>query len=127
MKIEYLKGGEISEKSIHKLVMEYAQEHPTLKKYFKLMLHMPNEGKRTWHYGKLMKALGMRKGTVDLFIAVPKHGFGGAWLELKSEHGKLKKDQQEFLNDMSEQNFFTCVTWSVQEAIDKIEWYLLKN
>lgn len=125
MKIQYLKSGEISEKSIHKLVLKYVADHPYLKKYIKHILHFPNEGKRSVSYGRMLKSLGMRKGVVDLFIAVPKHGYGGAWIELKSTDGNLTKEQIEFLFDMKQQNFFTTATWSVKESIDIIEWYLL--
>lgn len=125
MKIEYLKGGELAEKSIQKLTLSYVKDHPYLKKYFKLIIHFPNEGKRSIHYGKMLKSLGMRKGVVDLFIAVPKRGYGGAWIELKSENGKLKPEQEAFLRDMKQQNFYTRVTWSLDEAIKIIEWYLL--
>lgn len=124
MKIEYLKSGEIAEKSIHKLTLAYIKEHPKLKKYIKLILHFPNEGKRTTSYGKMLKSMGMRKGVVDLFIAIPRRGYGGAWIELKSADGVLSAEQKEFLDDMKEQNFYTHVTWSVKESIDIIEWYL---
>lgn len=126
IRIKRLKSGEIAEESIHKLTLRHIEEHPYLAKYKKLILHFANEGKRSKRYGALMKALGMRKGASDLFIAVPRHGFGGAWIELKSADGYLSPEQKDFLQDMKEQNFFTQVCWSIKEAIDAVEWYLLK-
>jgi hypothetical protein len=127
IRIKRLKSGEIAEESIHKLTLRHIEEHPKLKPFKKLVLHFPNEGKRSKRYGALMKALGMRKGASDLFIAVPRHGFGGAWIELKSIDGTISPEQKDFLADMAEQNFFIAVCWSIQEAIDTIEWYLLKS
>lgn len=115
-----LKSGSLSEESIHKTVMEWVRMHPLLKR---LVLHFPNEGKRTPRYGKLMKDLGMRKGVSDLLIAMPRHSYCGAWIELKSEQGVLSPEQQDFLNDMRQQNYFTAVCWSIDEAINTIKWY----
>jgi hypothetical protein len=125
IKIKTLKSGELSEESIHKLTLLHVEEHPLLSRYKQLILHFPNEGKRSQRYGALMKSLGMRKGASDLFIAVPRHGFGGAWIELKSVGGILSSEQKKFLSDMKEQNYFTAVCWSIKESIDVVEWYLI--
>ncbi len=115
-----LKSGHISEESIHKTVMAWVRLHPILKG---LVLHFPNEGRRSERFGRLLKDLGMRPGVSDLLIAMPRHGFGGAWIELKSINGILSPLQKEFLEDMSQQNYFTSVCWSVDEAIQTISWY----
>jgi|SRR6267142_332505 len=120
-RLKFLKDGSISEQSIHKYVLEYiSKKYP---KFRQLILHFPNEGKRSPRYGALMKALGMRKGVADLFIAVPKRGFGGAWIELKSENGVLSMEQEIFLQDMKAQNFYACVCFSANDAIEMIDWY----
>ena len=124
-RIRRLKSGEMAEETIHKLTLNHIEEHPLLNRFRLLVLHFPNEGKRSPRYGALMKALGMRKGVSDLFIAMPRHGFGGAWIELKSADGVLKQEQKEFLEDMKGQNFYTHVTWSLKEAIDTVEWYMI--
>lgn len=118
-----LKSGEISEKSMHKTIINWIKVHPKLKNMCRLIIHFPNEGKRSNRYGKLLKELGMRAGVSDLFIAIPNHNYGGAWIELKSKDGILSKEQKEFLSDMREQNFFTCVCYTIDEAINTISWY----
>jgi len=123
IKVKRLKGGELAEETIHKVVMEWISVHTVIKQFKRLILHYPNEGKRSQRYGKLLKDMGMRKGVVDLFIAVPRQGFGGAWIELKSADGVLKPEQKEFLEDMAAQNFYTAVCWSIDEAIETISWY----
>jgi VRR-NUC domain len=119
-----LKSGDIPEESIHKTVMEWVRLHPILKG---LVLHFPNEGRRTKRFGGLLKDLGMRAGVSDLLIAMQRHSYGGAWIELKSSNGVLSTFQKKFLEDMSQQNYFTAVCWSVDEAINTISWYCFEN
>lgn len=115
-----LKSGEPSESSIQKSVMEWVNLHPVIKKF---IIHIPNEGKRTARYGKSLKDMGMRAGVSDLFIAMMRHGYGGAWIELKSVNGVLSDYQKKFLNNMAEQNYFTKTCYSIEEAIEIIKWY----
>ncbi|HMF72302.1 MAG TPA: VRR-NUC domain-containing protein [Flavitalea sp.] len=123
--VRLLKSGELSEESIHKTIIQWVRNHPKLKKMGNLVMHFPNEGKRSLRYGKLMKDLGMRKGVSDLLIAMPRHGYGGAWIEIKSRGGIVSKEQNNFLSDMRQQNYFTAVCWSIDEGIKTIDWYCL--
>lgn len=109
-----------SEESIQKAVMDWVRLHPLIKR---LIIHIPNEGKRSPRYGKILKDMGMRAGVSDLFIAMARHGFNGAWIELKSKTGRLTKEQTEFLEDMKAQNYYTSVQFSLEETIDLIKWY----
>lgn len=115
-----LMSGDISEKAIHLAVMHWIKLHPHIVKY---IMHFPNEGKRNIGYGALLKAMGMRAGVSDLFIALPRHTYGGAWIELKSKDGVLSIAQRAFLDDMAEQNYFTAICYSIEEAINTIKWY----
>ncbi|CEG60976.1 VRR-NUC domain-containing protein [Legionella micdadei] len=115
-----LKSGDISEEHIHKTVIQWINLHPSIKN---LIMHFPNEGKRTWYFGKLLKDLGLKRGVFDLFIAMPRHGFHGAWIELKSKNGKLSCHQRSFMNDMRQQNYYAAVCYSIDEAIEQIKWY----
>lgn len=119
-----LKSGNPSENSIHKTVIQFVNAHPILRK---CVIHIPNEGKRTVMYGKHLKDMGMRPGVADLFIAMPRRGYNGAWIELKSKYGILSEHQANFLNDMSAQNFFTKVCSSVDSALEVIQWYCLTD
>lgn len=116
----YLKSGHISENTIHKTVMEWVRLHPRLRG---LVIHFPNEGRRTKRYGKLLNDMGMRAGVSDLFIAMGRHGYLGAWIELKSAGGKVSDEQHRFLYDMRQQSYFTVVCWSIEEAVRVISWY----
>ena len=119
-RLKLLKSGDIPEESIHKTVIEWVRLHDKIKG---LVIHYPNEGRRTERFGRLLKDMGLRAGVSDLFIAMGNHGFFGAWIELKSKHGHVSVLQKQFLKDMDEQNYFTSVCWSIDEAIHTISWY----
>lgn len=119
-RMKVLKSGHPSEDSIQKTVMDWVKLHPELKY---IILHIPNEGKRSHSYGKRLKDMGMLSGVWDLFIASARHGYNGAWIELKSANGKLTVTQQEFGQNMMKQNYFTGLCKSIDEAIELIKWY----
>jgi hypothetical protein len=100
--------------------MDWVRLHPILDG---LVIHIPNEGRRSERYGHLLKALGMRPGVSDLFVAMAKRNFNGAWIELKSAKGKVSPEQALFQLDMSKQNYFVSVCWSIDDAINTLKWY----
>lgn len=120
-----LVSGEISEDSIHKTLIEWIKLHPQLRAFSKFIMHFPNEGQRTHSFGNLMKSFGMRAGVSDLFIALPRGQYHGAWIELKSRKGRLSELQIEFLNDMDSQNYYATVCYSLEEAMMVITNYIL--
>jgi hypothetical protein len=116
----FLKSGHISEATIHKTVMDWVRLHDILNG---LVIHIPNEGRRSERYGRLLRDMGMRAGVSDLFICMAKHGFHGAWIELKSARGRISTEQALFQLDMANQGYFTMVCYSIDEAIKTISWY----
>lgn len=119
-RLKLLKSGDLSEQCIQKTIIQWVRMQPTIKN---LVLHFANEGKRSDRYGRLLKDLGLRPGVADLFIAMPSHGFCGAWIELKSENGIVSLVQKKFLQDMKEQCYYTEVCRSIDEGINTIKWY----
>ena len=118
--MKLLKSGQIPEASIHKTVMDWVRLHDSLRG---LVIHIPNEGHRSKRYGALLRDMGMRAGVSDLFIAMARHTFFGAWIELKSASGKVSTEQARFHLDMAQQGYFTMTCWGVDEAIKTIAWY----
>lgn len=101
--------------------MQFIAQHPLLRK---VTIHIPNEGARTLTYAKRLKAMGMRAGALDLFIALPRHGFHGAWMELKSENGVLSENQKQFGYDMIDQGYYAHVCRTIDDALNFIRWYV---
>lgn len=77
-------------------------------KLSKLLIKFDNEGKRTIAGHVEAKAMGLRPGASDLFLAYPTKIYSGLFLEIKPDKwtpGKANKEhykrQLEFLDDMS--------------------------
>ncbi len=64
----------------------------------RLLMAFPLQGKRTKANGARMKAEGMRAGTPDMFLAVPRGKYHGLWIELKRPSGRLTPNQKDMLS-----------------------------
>jgi uncharacterized protein (UPF0335 family) len=71
----------------------------------------------------LMKSAGYKKGTPDIFIAIPQADYHGLFIELKTEKGQASKEQKEVCRELSKQGYDAriCKGWSV--TIKTIESY----
>lgn len=69
------------------------------------LFHIPNEGKRGPKAAKDAKRLGLRAGVPDLFLALPRGGYAGMWIEMKSPNGKLTTEQEAWLKKLIHQGF----------------------
>lgn len=75
----------------------------------RLLHHSPNEGKRSYYIGRRLQAMAMQKGYPDLFLAVPRGGYHGLYVELKSNRGRLTDEQEVMLALLAEQGYKTAV------------------
>lgn len=119
-RVKLLKSGTISEAEIQKTIIKWVRLQP---KISNLVLHFANEGKRSAAYGRMLKDMGLRPGVSDLYVAMMRHGYGGAWIELKSQEGVISTAQLEFLKDMKQQGYYTVVCRSIEDTIKVLEWY----
>ena len=108
--------------------------HPELAR---LLHHSANEGKRTTRIvhthagtrvvcsgGARLKAMGMQTGFPDLFLAVPRRGMHGLFIEMKSETGRLEPSQREMLALLSERGYATAVCRSLDDFCHVVDSYL---
>lgn len=61
-----------------------------------LVVHVPNEGRRSWAEGKRMKRKGLVAGVPDVLVLHPGNGYPGLALEFKVGRGKLTPAQYEW-------------------------------
>lgn len=88
------------------------------------IVHIPNEGKRSAHYGAELKRLGMRKGFPDLFIPKARKGFHGLFIELKVDvTRKPTKEQLAWIAKLNEEGYYTTVCYGADAAISEIRKY----
>ena len=73
------------------------------------------------------KAEGLTPGVSDLFLCVPRNGYGGLWLEMKAK-GKgassLSDDQALWLSDMEKIGYRAVWAAGFEQAKEIIEEYL---
>ena len=117
--------------AVFKLKMQQAtesQQQQALVKWARLkkipIIHIPNEGIRSVATAIWLKAMGLHSGASDLFIARPKNGLGGFWIELKANGKKPTPLQTKFLEDMAAEGYKTAWFDDWVKAKEAIEEYL---
>jgi hypothetical protein len=88
------------------------------------IMHIPNEGKRSVSEGRLMKELGLLPGAADLFLARPRRGYAGFWIEMKAPGKKPTTNQYEFLLKMEQEGYKAAWFDDWEKAKEAIEHYL---
>lgn len=107
---------------------------------------IPNGGKRSAATGARLKAEGVKPGVLDLFLPVPvvildkRYTCGisatskllfatkcGLYIEVKTENGRLTKEQRKFINHCKSNGYAYTVVRSAQEGVDAILEYLGKK
>jgi len=86
--------------------------------------HFANQRSCSIQEGRKLKRMGVKRGVSDIFVAIPKNGKAGLWLELKVGSGKLSKEQSDFLERKKERGYDCHVAWGYSEAIDILLNYL---
>ena len=71
-----------------------------------------------------LQATGMRKGTPDLFLMVPRSQYHCLAIELKSKNGVISPDQHEFHHYLRQAGYWVEVPRSTEMAIEAIKRYL---
>lgn len=89
-----------------------------------LLIGIPQQAKRTDAGYCRMTAEGMRPGTPDLFLAVPRGPFGGLWIEMKKGDGKLSPPQKVMLADLAAGGYRVMDCYTAGSARETILNYL---
>lgn len=87
------------------------------------LIHIPNEGKRGPKAARDAKRLGVRAGVPDLFLALPRGGYAGLWIEMKSKYGKVSDNQQCWMEKLSSGGYKYHICFSSIEAIKIVLGY----
>lgn len=89
-----------------------------------VVVHIPNESKRSLAYGAKMKRMGLRKGFPDLLFPTPRNGYHGLYIELKRDKTcKPTKEQLQWLEYLNKQGYRAELCYGAGEAIKVIEEY----
>ena len=85
--------------------MEWAELYKPIAGF---VMHIPNERKCSPRAGARLKAMGVRKGVPDYFIAVAKGAYHGLFLEMKRRDQRNRKkriEQDNWLEKLKDQNY----------------------
>lgn len=95
------------------------------------LVYIPNDGRRSRAEGGIAKAMGLKRGVWDYFLACPRvfEGSmrGGLWIEMKSPDDKLSEDQKFWGEKMLEEGYATSVVRTWMGATEVILAYLGKS
>ncbi len=104
------------------------EEQAAVIEYCELMkivvVHIPNEGKRSMAYGARMKRLGMKKGFPDLFFPSPRLGYHGLMIEMKTDRkSRVSPEQKGWILYLQKQGYCATVCYGADEAIAELKKY----
>lgn len=103
------------------LVAWFRQTYPSMSNLF---FAIPNGGARDLVTAKRLKEEGVLAGVPDLFLAVPRHGYPGLWLELKTEAGVLSSVQKKIQGELSQQGYAVATAKGYHSAKSVLIGYL---
>lgn len=87
---------------------------------------VPNAGLRSLRVGAMMKAEGLKPGVADICFMLPDGR--AAWLEMKTESGRLSPYQEGFRHRCEMLGHPYAVARSLDEAIDVVRgWGVLRE
>lgn len=84
---------------------------------------IPNGGFRSAIEAAIMRDEGVLPGVLDLFLSLPKKEFGGLYIEMKTDKGRLSNYQADFIKEM-EGDYKCVVCRSVEDFLIAVKEYL---
>lgn len=86
---------------------------------WRLLMAIPNGGYRTATTARKMRAEGVQAGVPDLFLALPRKGQHGLWIEMKNgKAGRVSELQNEMIARLQAEGY-ACVVCRTQEEFIK--------
>lgn len=104
--------------ALMQMVRAHERDCPELELFYAV----PNGGDRRKATAGKMKAEGQRAGVPDYALPVPRHGFHGLYIELKTATGAPSREQRQWLQRLREQGYRAEVCHGWREA-----WAVLRD
>lgn len=112
------------EDTLHMRCVRYWQTifRPNQDEYY-LFYKVHNEGKKSKQQAAKDKAMGIISGAADMNLDLPRHGYHGLRIEMKSSNGKQSKKQQLFQGAIERNGYLYKVVRTFDEFVELINWY----
>lgn len=113
------------ERDIQKMLFQWAKlseaKYPQLK-----LLYASMNGVRLTSAlaGKRAKEQGLKRGIPDIMLPYPNKLYHGLFIELKSEKGRISKDQKIWIKQLNEAGYLAMVCYGFDKAKQLIIAYL---
>lgn len=91
-----------------------------------LMWHTPNGGMRNIAEAAKFKRMGVLPGIPDVFIAEPRRGKHGMFIELKTEKGAVSEYQKKILPKLEGVGYAVAVCIGWEAALTAAKAYLME-
>lgn len=114
----------VTEAQEQKSLIEWAKWQEKKYPELKMLMHVPNEGKRSKRYGAELKRQGLKAGFPDLGLFVPRGNKHALFIEMKVGRNKCTDNQKKWIRALMEQGYEVKVCYSAEEAIQIIKRYL---
>lgn len=88
--------------------------------------HFANERKCSPQQGRTLKRMGVKKGVLDFFLAlpIPEQKKAGFWMELKVGKNKPSREQLDFAERKCLRGYSCAFVWSAEAAKEALLNYL---
>ena len=100
----------------------FRMQHPKLAR---LLFAVPNGGARNAVTGAILKAEGVVPGVADLLLLVPRHGYHGLAIEMKTRTGRQSDSQREWQQEVEAQGYRYVVCHSFDDFRNEVEAYIV--
>lgn len=90
-----------------------------------MLFAIPNGGDRNILVAAKLKKEGVRRGVPDMFLALPRGGWHGLFIEMKRRRGGVvSREQKEYIAALNAAGYRACVCRGCDEAFEAIRNYL---
>lgn len=90
-----------------------------------LLIHIPNEGKRSVVEGAMLKRMGLRPGVPDLILPVSDGKHNCLFIEMKrTKKSRISPDQKQWIDDLNKAGCKAMVCYGWEDAAKNILKYI---
>ena len=110
------------EAALQRAIVQWAGYQADVRDY---LFAIPNGGLRTLQGALHLRLQGVRPGVSDLFLALPRGGYHGLFIECKTPtgRGRLSEEQQRWIERVSRVGYLAIVVDDFQQATEFINNY----